>query len=57
MEDKKEPGVQKEVETKKGWSLTPGFKALLIVCSICFMLGYIRTVARSDCNTYARIEY
>ena len=32
MEDKKEPGVQKEVETKKGWSLTPGFKALLIVC-------------------------
>ncbi len=32
MEDKKEPGVQKEVETKKGWTLTPGFKALLIVC-------------------------
>ncbi|EEM75474.1 Uncharacterized MFS-type transporter [Bacillus thuringiensis serovar pondicheriensis BGSC 4BA1] len=32
MEDKKDPGVQKEVETKKGWSLTPGFKALLIVC-------------------------
>ena len=32
MEDKKEPGVQKEIETKKGWSLTPGFKALLIVC-------------------------
>ncbi|PGZ97798.1 MFS transporter [Bacillus pseudomycoides] len=32
MEDKKEGTVQAKDETKKGWSLTPGFRSLLIVC-------------------------
>lgn len=32
MEDKKEEAAQAKDETKKGWSLTPGFRSLLIVC-------------------------
>lgn len=32
IDDKKEVSVKTKEETKQGWSLTPGFKALLIVC-------------------------
>ena len=57
MEDKKEPGCKKKLKRKRLVAYTWIQSTSYRMCSICFMLGYIRTMARSNCNTYARVKY
>ena len=47
MEDKKESGVQKKSKRKRLVAYTWIQSTSYRMCSICFMLGYIRTVARA----------